>query len=67
VHYGHPGLVHSVMVDGQFVMRDRKILTIDEDALLDEAQEVTERVWRRMIADNPDIAPPASEIPWLRA
>jgi 5-methylthioadenosine/S-adenosylhomocysteine deaminase len=67
VHYGHPGLVHSVMVDGQFVMRDRKILTIDEDALLDEAQEVTERVWQRMIAANPDIAPPASEIPWLGA
>lgn len=67
VHYGHPGLVHSVIVDGEFVMRDRKVLTIDEDALLDEAQDVTERVWKRMIAANPDIAPPAGEIAWLDA
>ena len=65
VHYGHPGLVHSVMVDGAFVMRDRKVLTIDEDALLAEAQAVTESVWRRMIAANPDIAPPAGDIGWL--
>ena len=65
VHYGHPGLVHSVIVDGTFVMRDRKVLTIDEDALLEEAQAVTESVWRRMIAANPDIAPPTGDIPWL--
>ena len=65
VHYGHPGLVHSVMVDGAFVMRDRKVLTVDEEALLAEAQAVTESVWRRMIAANPDIAPPTGEIPWL--
>ena len=67
VHYGHPGLVHSVMVDGAFVMRDRKVLTIDEDALLDEADAVTQRVWERMIADNPDIAPPPGELRWRHA
>jgi len=66
VHYGHPGIVHSVMVDGAFVMRDRKVLTIDEQALLDEAQAVTERVWQRMVDANPDISPPPGEIPWLR-
>jgi hypothetical protein len=36
-------------------------------ALLAEAQDVTERVWRRMVAANPDIRPPADEIPWLDA
>jgi 5-methylthioadenosine/S-adenosylhomocysteine deaminase len=65
VHYGHPGLVHSVMVDGAFVMRDRKVLTIDEKALLAEAQAVSRKVWERMIAANPDIAPPAGELRWL--
>lgn len=65
VHYGHPGLVHSVMVDGAFVMRDRKVLTVDEKILLAEAQAVTQRVWERMIAANPDIAPPAGELRWL--
>ncbi|WNJ91805.1 amidohydrolase family protein [Bosea sp. 685] len=67
VHYGHPGIVHSVIVDGKFVMRDRKVLTIDEQALLDEAQAVTQRVWERMIASNPDIAPPQGELRWLDA
>ncbi|HEY5794348.1 MAG TPA: amidohydrolase family protein [Bosea sp. (in: a-proteobacteria)] len=67
VNYAHPGLVHSVIVDGEFVMRDRKVLTIDEPALLAEAQAVTEAVWRRMVAANADIAPPKGEIPFLDA
>ncbi|SEG40157.1 amidohydrolase family protein [Bosea lathyri] len=67
VHYGHPGLAHSVIVDGEFVMRDRKVLTIDEQALLDEAQAVTQAVWERMIAANPDITPPPGELRWLDA
>lgn len=67
VHYGHPGIVHSVIVDGAFVMRDGTVLTIDEPALLAEAQAVTERVWARMIAANPDIAPPPGELSWLDA
>ena len=41
VHYGHPGIVHSVMADGVFLMRDRKVLTLDEPALLQEAQLAT--------------------------
>ncbi|MGH7071149.1 MAG: amidohydrolase family protein [Acetobacteraceae bacterium] len=65
VHYGHPGLVRSVMVDGAFVMRDRRILTIDEPGLLRQAQEVTRRVWERMIAANPDIARPEGELQWF--
>jgi 5-methylthioadenosine/S-adenosylhomocysteine deaminase len=65
VHYGHPGVVHSVMVDGNFIMRDRKITTVDEKALIGEAQAVTRRVWERMIAANPDIAPADGEPGWL--
>lgn len=67
VHYGHPGIVHSVMVDGAFVMRERQVLTLDEPALLAEAEAVIRRVWRRMFELNPDIAKPASELPWLDA
>ncbi|MCQ4159328.1 amidohydrolase family protein [Roseomonas sp. GC11] len=65
VHYGHPGAVHSVMVDGEFVLRDRRVLTVDEPALLREAQAVTRRVWERMIAQNPDLARPEADLPWL--
>lgn len=66
VHYGHPGIVHSVMADGAFLMRDRKVLTLDEPKLLQEAQSVTERVWQRMLARNPDIAPPAGGLHWVK-
>jgi 5-methylthioadenosine/S-adenosylhomocysteine deaminase len=64
VHYGHPGIVHSVMVDGTFLMRDRKVLTIDEPALLAEAQAVTRRVWDRMVEANPDICRPEGDLQW---
>jgi 5-methylthioadenosine/S-adenosylhomocysteine deaminase len=65
VHYGHPGLVRSVMVDGVFLMRDGVVLTLDEPALLREAQAVTKRVWARMEATNPDIARAEGEMDWL--
>jgi 5-methylthioadenosine/S-adenosylhomocysteine deaminase len=64
VHYGHPGIVHSVIADGAFLMRDRKVTALDEPALLREAQAVTRAVWDRMIARNPDIAPPPGGLDW---
>lgn len=64
VHYGHAGIVDSVIVDGEFLMRERKVLTIDETTVLREAQQVTERVWTRMLAQNADLAPPAA-LRWL--
>ena len=67
VHYGHPGIVHSVMVDGTFLLRERKVLAFDERALLREAQAVTQAVWTRMLAANPDIQPPPGGLAWLDA
>ncbi|MBI3707972.1 MAG: amidohydrolase family protein [Proteobacteria bacterium] len=66
VHYGHPGVVDSVMVAGEFVMRGGKVLTIDEEAVLQESQAVAERVWTRLLAQSPDIPPPAN-LQWLAA
>jgi 5-methylthioadenosine/S-adenosylhomocysteine deaminase len=65
VHYGHPGIVHSVIADGIFLMRDRCVLTVDEPVVLDAAQAVTERVWQRMLARNPDMPPPPDSPAWL--
>ena len=45
IHNGQPSDIESVMVDGQFVMRDRKVLTMDEAALVAEADKVGQRVW----------------------
>lgn len=66
VHYGHPGTVESVMVDGRFLLRDGRLLVADELALLEEAQAVTQRVWARMLAANPDLPPPR-RLQWLDA
>ena len=49
------------------IFRDRKVLALDEASLLKESQKVTERVWQRMMAKNPDIPPPPGGLQWLDA
>ena len=53
IHNGQPSDIESVMVDGRFVMRDHRVLTIDEDALMEEAYRIGERVWGRILRDGP--------------
>ena len=53
VHSGHPGDIESVMVDGDFVMRDRTVLTMDEEAVLREADAVGRRIWTQVLEASP--------------
>ena len=55
VHYGQASDVESVMVGGEFVMEDGKVLTMDEDAVMRNAQEATVGAWQRMHEQFPDI------------
>jgi cytosine/adenosine deaminase-related metal-dependent hydrolase len=48
IHNGQPGDIESVMIDGRFVMRDRKVLTMDEDAIVREADAVGRRIWKQV-------------------
>ncbi len=41
------GAVDTVIVDGQVLMRDKKVLCVDEKAVLKEAREVCERLFQR--------------------
>jgi len=50
IHNGQPADIESVMIDGQFVMRNRKILTMDEAAVVAEADKVGKRVWDQVKA-----------------
>jgi cytosine/adenosine deaminase-related metal-dependent hydrolase len=50
IHNGQPADIESVMVDGQFVMRDRKVLTVDEASLIAEADRVGRRIWNQVRA-----------------
>ena len=60
VHYGHPGLVDSVMVDGEFLMLDGKVVCLDEHAVIENAQAAIESAWRRLHSQSPDVPLPAS-------
>jgi cytosine/adenosine deaminase-related metal-dependent hydrolase len=53
IHNGQPSDIESVMVDGKFVMRDRKILMVDEPALVAEAHKVGRRIWSQVEAACP--------------
>jgi 5-methylthioadenosine/S-adenosylhomocysteine deaminase len=53
IHGGQSSDVESVMVDGQFVMRSNKVLTMDEPALLAEASKVSRRVWDQVKKAGP--------------
>lgn len=53
VHCGHPGDIESVMIDGRFVMRDRSVLTMDEERIIREADAVGRRIWERILEAGP--------------
>jgi len=57
IHNGQPSDIESVMIDGQFVMRDRKILTADEPTLIAEADRVGRRIWGQVRAAGPIAIP----------
>ena len=58
VHYGQASDVESVMVGGQLVMEHGKVLTMNEEDVLRNAQEAASTAWRRLHEMFPDIAVP---------
>jgi 5-methylthioadenosine/S-adenosylhomocysteine deaminase len=57
IHNGQPSDIESSMVDGQFIMRHRKILTLDEDAIVAEADKVGRRIWKQVQTTGPVAVP----------
>jgi 5-methylthioadenosine/S-adenosylhomocysteine deaminase len=53
IHNGQPSDIESVMIDGQFVMRNRKVLTMDEDRIVADAGKVGRRIWTQVQAASP--------------
>jgi cytosine/adenosine deaminase-related metal-dependent hydrolase len=66
IHNGQPSDIESVMVDGQFIMRDRKVVTLDEAALVAEADKVGRRIWGRVQAAGPVTGPTAAATALIR-
>ena len=44
----HESMVTTTMVDGQVLMRDRKLTTLDIDSITAHARELSRCVWKRM-------------------
>ena len=65
IHNGQAGDIESVMVDGAFVMRNHKVCTMDEEALIKEADTIGRRAWNQLLERYPTapfptrVAPPA--------
>jgi 5-methylthioadenosine/S-adenosylhomocysteine deaminase len=57
IHNGQPSDIESSMVDGQFIMRNRKVLTMDEAAVVAEADKVGRRIWKQVQAAGPVAVP----------
>jgi 5-methylthioadenosine/S-adenosylhomocysteine deaminase len=53
IHCGNSSDVESVMVDGQFVMRNQKVLTMNEQAIVAEAANVSRRIWDQVRKAGP--------------
>jgi 5-methylthioadenosine/S-adenosylhomocysteine deaminase len=62
VHQGQASDVAAVMVDGKWLMRDGKVLSIDEDRVLGEAQAVANAAWQRQFR-RLGVSPPAGFSP----
>ena len=63
VNNGQPSDIESVMVDGKFVMRQGKILTVDEETIVREADRIGRRAWRRLTEKYPNVEFPVGLAP----
>jgi 5-methylthioadenosine/S-adenosylhomocysteine deaminase len=57
IHNGQASDIESSMVDGQFIMRNRKVLTMDEAGIIAEADKVGKRIWGQVEAAGPVAIP----------
>jgi 5-methylthioadenosine/S-adenosylhomocysteine deaminase len=57
IHNGQASDIESSMVDGQFIMRNRKVLTMDEESIVAEADKVGRRIWTQVQAAGPIAVP----------
>src|SRR5207244_11669580 len=58
VHNGQPADIEAVMVDGRWLMRDRKVLTLDEKNIVTRAEAIGQRAWRQLVDKYPDASFP---------
>jgi 5-methylthioadenosine/S-adenosylhomocysteine deaminase len=55
IHNGQAADVEAVMVDGRWLLRDGKILTLDERDIVARAETIGRRAWRQLVEKYPDV------------
>jgi 5-methylthioadenosine/S-adenosylhomocysteine deaminase len=65
LHNGQPGDIEAMMVDGKFLMRDRKVLTLDEASLIQTAEKIGRRAWNQLLKRYPSAPFPTRVAPDL--
>jgi 5-methylthioadenosine/S-adenosylhomocysteine deaminase len=55
VHQGQPADITQVMVNGEWVMSDGRVLTIDEADVIERAERIGHEAWGRLVSENPDV------------
>ena len=55
VHQGQPADITHVMVNGEWVMKDGRVLTIDEADVIERVERIGHAAWTRLVAENPDV------------
>ncbi|HYF07809.1 MAG TPA: amidohydrolase family protein, partial [Acetobacteraceae bacterium] len=63
VHQGQAADVRDVMVDGAWIMRDGRVLTMDEERIVREADRVGRAAWARLFRDHPEYERPVGFAP----
>ena len=58
VHQGQARDIEAVMVDGRWLMRDGALRTMDEGAIVQEADRIGRAAWQRLFAERPGLTPP---------
>ena len=58
VNNGQASDVEAVMVAGNWVMRDGRLLNVDEADILARGEELAHRAWRQLQEKYPDVAMP---------
>ena len=60
VHNGQPADVTSVMVDGRWLMREGKVLTVDEADVVRRAEQIGHSAWGRLLERYPNVPFPVT-------
>jgi 5-methylthioadenosine/S-adenosylhomocysteine deaminase len=65
IHNGQAGDIEAVMVDGRFLMRDGRVLTMDEETIIREADKIGRRAWNQLLERYPTAPFPTRVAPRL--